>query len=332
MRAEFARFILFVGVAALVIASPASADEKKPEQVKKAAADTTTSKDAGAPADSSITLKGSEEGTVFKSLTIEGEDRVHIEFERPALSLDLDPLKAPGLDWQNTREILARCGIDFVSPLVALSAEERSPYLARPWLEVFASGNVVRFRPALKDVAGWRMTIADSRSRTVAVFEGKGAPPEELGWNGCSREGKPMPPGLTYSYVLEAYDRAGNKRNFVGKGFELPPYALDTGKELVLMFSGRELGAPSARGQAAETVPPALLLATASRLNQAMPPNRPISVGVTARTYKEADNLAQRIGKTLQPLLLGESSRIKYTTEVQPDSPAAGTVAIRIAR
>ena len=179
MRAEFARLISLMGIAALVIASPLSAEEQK-------------------STDSTMSLKGSEEGTVFKTLTIEGEDRVHIEFERPALSLDLDPLKAPGLDWQNTREILARCGIDFVSPLVALSADERSPYLARPWLDVFASGNVVRFRPALKDVAGWRMTIADSRSRTVAVYEGKGEPPEELGWNGCSKDGKPMPPGLTY--------------------------------------------------------------------------------------------------------------------------------------
>jgi hypothetical protein len=287
---------------------------------------------AASPADSSMTLKGGEEGTVFKTLTVEGEDRVHIEFERPALSLDLDPLKAPGLDWQNSREMLARCAVDFVSPLVALSAGDRSPYLARPWLDAFSSGNVARFRPALKDVASWRMTIADSRSRTVTVYEGTGEPPEELGWNGCSKDGKPMPPGLTYSYVLEAVDRAGNKRNFVGKGFELPPYALDTPKELVLLFSGGELGASASRGQSGAAVPPALLLAAASRLNQDAPVDRPIVIGVTARTYKEADNLAQRIGKTLQPLLLGEPGRVTYSTDVQPDSPAAGTVAIRIAR
>jgi len=320
------RIVLVAGVATIVAAviialsGAASADQQK-----KAAP-------AGATADSSMTLKGGEEGTVFKTLTVEGEDRVHIEFERPALRLDLDPLKAPGLDWQNTREMLARCGIDYVSPLVALSADERSPYLARPWLDVFASGNVARFRPALKDVASWRMTIADSRSRTVTVYEGTGEPPEELGWNGCSKDGKPMPPGLTYSYVLEAVDRAGNKRNFVGKGFERPPDAIETPKEIVLMFSGGELGAAPSRGQAAAAVPPALVLAAASRLNQDVPSDRPIEVGVTARSYKEADNLAQRIGKSLQPLLLGEASRVQYSTEVQPDAPAAGTVAIRAAR
>lgn len=323
MRAALLRIVSVAGIATIVMAIIiALSGGAIAAQEKKA---------APAPADSSMTLKGSEEGTVFKTLTIEGEDRIHIEFERPSLRLDLDPLKAPGLDWQNTREMLARCGIDYVSPLAALSAGERSPYLARPWLDVFASGNVVRFRPALKDVASWRMTIADSRSRTVAVYEGKGEPPEELGWNGCSKDGKPMPPGLTYSYVLEAIDRAGNKRNFVGKGFELPAYALETPKELVLMFSGDELGAAPSRGQAA-AAPPALILAAASSLNQAVTPDRPISVGVTARSFKEADNLAQRIGKSLQPLLLGEASRVQYSTEVQPDAPAAGTVAIRAAR
>lgn len=324
MRAAIIRIVAVAGIATIVMALIiALSGGAIGAQEKKAAA---------APSDSSMTLKGGEEGTVFKTLTVEGEDRVHIEFERPALRLDLDPLKAPGLDWQNTREMLARCGVDYVSPLVALSAGERSPYLARPWLDVFASGNVARFRPALKDVASWRMTIADSRSRTVTVYEGTGEPPEELGWNGCSKEGKPMPPGLTYSYVLEAVDRAGNKRNFVGKGFELPPYALDTPKELVLMFSGGELGAAPSRGQAAAAAPPALILAAASRLNQDVPSDRPIAVGVTARSYKEADNLAQRIGKSLQPLLLGEASRVQYSTEVQPDAPAAGTVAIRAAR
>lgn len=331
MRAEFTRLISFAAVAAVcAVPSPALAGKQKPVEVTKAA-DAAQAKEAAAKTDSSMTLKGGEDGTVFKSLTIEGEDRVHIEFERPTLSLDLDPLAAPGLDWRNTRDMLERCGIDFVSPLVALSADERSPYLARPWLDLFASGNVVRFRPALKDVESWRMTIADSRSRTVEVFEGKGSPPEELGWNGCSADGRPMPPGLTYSYVLEAYDRAGNKRNFVGKGFELPPYAIESGTELVLMFSGREIAAPAARGQASAAVPPALILAAASRLNQAAPSDRPVAVVVTARSFKEADDLARRIGASLQPLLFGEPSRVKVSTDVQPDSPVEGTVAIRMA-
>ena len=44
-------------------------------------------------------LKGGESVTAFGSLTIEGEDRIHVEFARPALSLDMNPEDAPGLDW-----------------------------------------------------------------------------------------------------------------------------------------------------------------------------------------------------------------------------------------
>ena len=44
-----------------------------------------------APADSSMALSGGEDGTVFKSLTIEGENRVQITLERPELVIDLDP-------------------------------------------------------------------------------------------------------------------------------------------------------------------------------------------------------------------------------------------------
>ena len=53
-------------------------------------------------------------------------------------------------------------------------------------------------------------------------------PPEEITWDGRSSRGEPVTPGLTYSYVFEAFDRAGNKRNFVGEGFRLTAYRLAT--------------------------------------------------------------------------------------------------------
>jgi len=55
-------------------------------------------------------LKGGEEGTIFKSLRVEGEDRVRIEFERPPLDLELDPKNAPGLDWESFVAVLNRGG------------------------------------------------------------------------------------------------------------------------------------------------------------------------------------------------------------------------------
>ncbi len=284
-----------------------------------------------APPDSGMALKGGEEGTVLRNLTIEGEDRVRIEFDRPTLALDLDPNEAPGLDWDNTWDILGRCEIDFISPLIALSASEKSPYLPRPWFEEFSSGDIVRFRPQLKNVDRWKMTIADSRSQTVAVFEGKGNPPKELGWDGRSVEGKPMPPGLTYSYVLEAYDRAGNKRNFMGKGFTLPPYKIESEEQLILVFSGSELGFKPAHMDTGKKVPPAIILDAASNLNQ-LPPDRTIRIEATARTYSNANMLAQAVALAIEPLLLGDPSLIQQVTAVQEDAPAEGTVTIIVSR
>jgi hypothetical protein len=287
---------------------------------------------SASPQDSAIVLKGGEEGTVFKSLTIEGEDRVKIEFERPPLELDLDPYTAPGLDWDSTWEILGRTGIDFVSPLIGQSAYVSSTYLPRPWLDEFDTGDVVRFRPALNEVARWRLDIVDSHSETVASFEGEGNPPKEIGWDGRSLNGEPMSPGLTYSYVLEAYDRAGNKRNFVGKGFELPPYQLETKEGITLVFSGGEVMSLYARGREGSAVPPSILLDAANRINQIRRPDQVIRIEVTARTFEEADNLAQGVHRSIEPLLLGDPSRIQHVTEVVPDAPERGTVAIVVAR
>ncbi len=282
--------------------------------------------------DSSMALKGGEDGTALKSLTVEGEDRVRIEFERPPLVLDLDPSRAPGLDWDSTWEILGRTDIDFLAPLIAKSAYVPSPYMPRPWLDRFQIGDVVRFRPSLKDVARWRLEIVNSRSETVAFFEGKGNPPDEIGWDGRSPDGNPTPPGLTYSYVLEAYDRAGNKRNFVGKGFELPPYRLETEGGLVLVFSGSDLSTSVKQRHAKKPAPTIMILEAASRINQVRKKDHIIRIEATARSYDEAANLASIVAQSLTPLLIGDPGQIQQITEVEPAAPARGTVKIVVSR
>jgi hypothetical protein len=282
--------------------------------------------------DSSMALKGGEEGTVLRSLTVEGEDRVRIEFERPPLVLDLDPSQAPGLDWDSTWEILGRTDIDFLAPLIAKSAYVPSPYMPRPWLEDFQVGDVVRFKPALKDVDRWRLDIVDSRSATVAFFEGKGNPPDEIGWDGRTPDGKPAPPGLTYSYVLEAYDRAGNKRNFVGKGFKLPPYRLETKDGLVLVCSGGHMASSLKQRRAKQSAPTVMILEAASRINQIRKKDHIIRIEATARSYDEAANLASIVARSLTPLLIGDPGQIQQITEVETTAPANGTVTIIVSR
>jgi hypothetical protein len=310
MKNNVSRLLIFpvIVFAAAAICVPARADGTKAEP------------------DSGMVLEGGKEGTAFKKMTIEGEDRFRIDFERPSLRIDLDPSKAPGLDWDNTWEILAEGAIDLQAPLLVLSATESSPYLPRPWFEKYAIGYIVKFRPVLTGVERWRLTIADSRSGEVRAFDGKGKPPKEIGWDGLSQAGAPMPPGYTYSYMVEAWDRAGNKRNFVGRGFGLPAYRIETDEGLVFLFPGGDLGSRS-RGPAKRAHPPVILEA-ASRINQENDCSGTIRIVATARTYDQAESMAESVARSLGDLFLGDNARIQSVADVQPDAPEAGTVAI----
>lgn len=280
-------------------------------------------------ADSTMKLEGGEEGTIFKSLRIEGEDRVRIDFERPDLSVNLDPKSAPGLEGASIHSLLGRNGLDLVSPYLARSARLRPPLYARPWLDHFSTRGVARFRPAVEGVDRWKLVVANSTGQTVASFDGKGKPPKELTWDGRGLDGKPVPPGLTYSYVLEAFDRAGNKRNFLGKGFELPSYRLATPNGVAMLFSGDKLtvARPESAAPGGSTPAPAILLEAASWINQRNPRDM-IRVEVTARSFGDAKEIAGGIVAQLRPLLIGDPARVKPITSVQNGAPDHGSVAI----
>jgi hypothetical protein len=284
------------------------------------------------PADTSMTLKGGQEGTVFRDLVVEGEDRIQIDFERPELHIDVDPQSAPGLEWGNIQDVLDRNPPDFVSSYLEASSMQRSPYRARPWLNLLASGEIVQFRPQVEGVDRWELIIANSRGETVASFDGKGKPPKEIGWDGRSLDGTPVPPGLTYSYVLEAYDRAGNKRSFVGEGFNLPSYRLQTSDNVVMLFSGRELSESKPSYPKNAAVPPAILLEVVDQINESRMVDQPVLLEVSARTYDQAKTLSGDMVKDIEPLVLGGSKRIQPVTNVVPDAPGDGTIRVVVPR
>jgi len=317
--------------------APAKAAAKTPaaspsttKEAAKTAADSSAATDAKAPAKAPakepMILEGGEDGTVFKSLTVTGEDLVHVEFERPELRLDLDPRQAPGLEWGDANGMLAQQGIDVVKPLISLSASEPCPFLAKPWLNGYRSGAVARFQPKMEGVERWWLTIADSRSDTLAVMEGKGNPPKEISWDGRSRNGGAVAPGVTCSYVLEAVDKAGNRRSFVGPGFVLPAYRVHDASNEMMLFSGEDLGDPALIGSS--TAPPTILLETASWLNQITPTSSAIQVKVSARSFEEADRLSKAVAAALQKRVLGDPARIRAMADVRADLPPRGTVTI----
>lgn len=282
-------------------------------------------------------LQGGEEGTAFESLTVVGEDRIHVEFERPTLSLDLDPMNAPGLDWGGARDVLDRTEPDLVTPFLAVSAGTRPRYLGRPWLAQLTTGSVASFRLDVEDVERWQFAIVDSRGQAVANFSGRGRPPRELAWDGRTIDGGLVDPGRTYSTIFEAFDRAGNKRNFIGDAFKVSAYRHDTTAGPVVAFSAKEIMSAaggggysfdSTGGQGSETTTMPFLLEAASWINQWPHLGQPYQVITTARSFEQADQISRRVASALSPLIIGDPSRIQSVTRVEPDALAEGTVTI----
>jgi hypothetical protein len=282
--------------------------------------------------DTTMKLLGGSEGTLFESLKIEGEDRIRIEFERPELILNLDPKSTRGLEWQSVGTVLDRLGVSLLAPLMKNSTDLRRQCFARPWLDEFTNDGVARFRPDVESVEKWRLMVANSNGETVADFKGTGKPPKEIVWDGRSLKGQPVAPGFAYSYVLEAYDRAGNKRNFLGEGFELPSYRIDTPKGRMMLFSGSEVYGSQGSGYGKVELPPAVILDVANYINMEADIDAPVHIEVTARSFEEANQLAGDIVLMLKPYLLGNVLRVKPASKVQADAPDRGTVVVLLPR
>jgi hypothetical protein len=275
--------------------------------------------------DSAMFLPGGSEGATLQDITIQGEDKIRIEFERPALDLTLDPHEAPGLDWDQRQDVLGRTDISFDRPVLDVSAFRVSPFLGCAWSSRFATAPVARFHPAVEKVERWTLTVANSRGEMVAEFRGKDKVPEEIFWDGLTADGTPALPGLMYSYVFEAYDRAGNKRNIMGEGFELPPYRLNTERELSLLFSATDLGSMQPT-----TTPNGLIVEAAMWINQTGRGDWPVQVKATARSYERARALADAVVHGLEGRVLGDPRRLMPLTLVEPNAPADGAVTIHV--
>ena len=336
--------VVWAVAAAFAVSASASAGASTPAAAaKKSGASSKAGKSAAAPmapaeppASSSkpevskesspdLTLKGGDEGTVFRTLTVQGEDRIHIEVERPTLYLDMDPEKAPGLERGDVKDVLERTTPDLEAPLLAVSSREASPWVARPWLSHFPDGAVARVRPDVKGAEVWRLVVVNARAESVAVYQGKGNPPREIAWDGRSTNGDPVLPGASYSYVFEARDKAGNKRNFVGEGFRVNSFRYGPNEDPVLLFAGQELARATGAYGPEETPP--IVIEAATVVNQA-PSSRAVHIEVTARSQDEANALAQRLTRWMGPLVIGDPVRLQPSTVVRSDAPQGAAVKI----
>jgi len=326
---------LALATVCVVAATATTSTSARPASVTRSARTTPAAKKVVAPttkpaakpegADEMV-LKGGDEGTVFRTLTVQGEDRIHIEVERPVLRLDMNPAKAPGLDRGTVADVLDRTTPDLQAPLLASTARDGSPWVAHPWLSHFPSAAVARFQPAVSRVERWKLLVVNARAESVAVFQGEGDPPKEIDWDGRATDGSPVLPGASYSYVFEARDKAGNKRHFVGEGFRVDAFRYDTSEGPTLVFAGSELARPGGTPWGADEAPP-IVMQVASELNQG-PVDRTVRIEVTARSTEEANALGRRIMRWMSPHLLGDPARLETVGFVASDAPVGAAVKV----
>lgn len=276
--------------------------------------------------ESTLALKGGIGGNILGDLTIEGEDRINIRFERPGIKLDMAMRKAPGLSWKDSWEKM-----DMFMALTRDTAFRRPGCVARPWLGCFSRDNVAVFRPEKGKSESWSMTIVDSRGREVRTFSGRGDIPREIVWDGRTDAGDPATAGLTYSSIMESTDRAGNERTYVGSGFDLLPFMLSDSDYLRLIFSGADAGlGPDATDRTGRGR--LLLVEAASWLNQAGDAGSPVIVSALARTVSQAESLARGVAGMVGEYLAGDSGRISCEIRVAEDAPDNGAVEISVNR
>src|SRR5262249_1833608 len=165
------------------------------------------------------------------------------------------------------------------------------------------------------------------RARRVGGrVRGNGDPPREIAWDGRGTDGTPVLPGTSYSYLFEARDKAGNKRNFVGEGFRVNAFRFATAHGPMLVFSSQELERPGGAPWGPDEAPP-IVIELATAMNQE-PADRAVRIAVTAGSADEANALGRRLVRWLTPYVIGDPSRLQSAVVVASDAPAGGAVTV----
>jgi hypothetical protein len=113
-----------------------------------------------------------------------------------------------------------------------------STQIFSPGRRSIPSGEVVRFRlHSDQKIASWELRVVDSSGKEIALFNGKGQPPEYVSMKTTKdNEEVQFKVGEPYSSVLILTDYQGNQHHFLGKAFsfETLMYEVKEGKVVSL--------------------------------------------------------------------------------------------------
>ncbi len=285
------------------------------------AGDPSTSTPDADGSDSEHVLPAGQDGTDLGSFTVEGEDRIRIEFERPSLDLTIDPRSVGGLDWSDPNEILERKRFDTTTPFLRAETRWLPTTPARPWARSLVYGDIVTLRPKVDDVATWRLTISDPTGAEVWRVGGEGKAPREITWDGMTMSGRAALPGQTYVHAIDVVDKAGNKRRFNGSGFVMPAFAVTAGDSLRLAVAGE----PDGSGRLGALA----IVEIADWINQHAAPSSEIRLSALARTYGEAESMSGAAQGALVGLVAGDPIRMRTIARVDPAAPQNGVLTVQ---
>ena len=123
-------------------------------------------------------------------------------------------------------------------------------------------------------------------------------------------------------------DPAGNPRTTYGRGFDLPAYRLTGEREDLLVFSGGEITSVDPAAARVDLAASALIIETASWLNQASGLTKTIEIRAIVRSSGQGRYLAGLVSEALTNMICGDPSRILVMVDVVEDAPDRGVIEI----
>jgi len=171
-------------------------------------------------ADSTFSQKEKEKKSkgVGTEVEIKGKFKGKIDEKKPMLKLYFDPFEALATYIKKGEYIYDKqlgLNSDLASTLYPVLASEQ---VIKPWLHGIVRDEISLFNPVYgSDVSEWEIFIKDEKGSLFKKWDGKGAPPRNIFWDGRGKDETMINPGITYLYSAEAKDELGNVSKVIGR-------------------------------------------------------------------------------------------------------------------
>jgi len=180
-------------------------------------------------------------GNILPDQEVKGIYKGKIKEDKPVTSPKFDPYGVvdayAGTGYIFDKELLTRADIASTPPPSLASTQLRSP-----WLRTILKGKIAIFHPQYgQNVERWQFVISDPRGEVFRKFEGKGAPPKEIEWDGRGDDGSILDVGATYTYSSYTWDKANNKSQVVGQPLRISGLMYFEGGTWIIAVRGEDI-------------------------------------------------------------------------------------------